>query len=136
MARLKKSVDVQKFGGIDALGTVKNEHDYDINSIETKSETKLEDDVGFGEAAIIRCFEYAMNPESFREYQPTKQELFNAHYKGIEVALWKDGMKVIPEVNPRIVVDGMKYKIFVGARPMKGHILHQVPQTLGQIAHG
>ena len=138
MARVK-STEVQKFGGTDSLGHVKMDgHDHDVQSLEAQSKTKLEDDTGHGNAAIIRCFDFAMNPQAFLEAKPTKQMLFNAHYKGIEVALWRDGMKVIPEVNPRIVVDekAMKYKIFVGATPMKGHILTERPRTLSEIAHG
>jgi len=139
MARVKKSVDVQKFGGSEEIGNVKmHGYDHDVQSLEAQSKTKLEDDTGHGNAAIIRCFQFGINPEAFKQYQPTKQELFNSHYKGIEVALWRDGMKVIPDVNPRIVVDekNMNYKIFVGATPMKGHILTQRPQTLSEIAHG
>lgn len=139
MAKLKKTLDVQKFGGTESLGTTKmNGFDHDVQTVEAQSKTKLEHDEGYGNAAIIRCFEFGMNPESFKLYQPTKQELFNSHFKGIEVALWKDGLKVIPEVNPRIVVEEkeMKYKIFVGAAPMRGHILRERPRTLSEIAHG
>lgn len=137
MAR-KKSVDVQKFGGVQELGSVKTEHNYDLSSLEVKSETHLEDDHGGGGAAIVRMFEFGMNPQAFQEARPTKQDLFNAHYKGIEVALWKDGMKVIPEVNPKIVLDEKKgkYMIFVGAQPMRGHILREQPKTLAEQIHG
>lgn len=156
MKKRNKSITVQKFGGVDNLGTVKDvsvskgvsgmtgkesihkDINYDLQSLEVKSDTHLEDDEGYGGAAIIRCFEFGMNLDSFRQYQPTKQELFNSHHKGIEVALWKDGMKIITEVNPRIVVNEtqMKYQIFVGAAPMRGHILRETPQTLSQVAHG
>lgn len=109
----------------------------DVSKIETASETHLEDDTGHGEAAIIRCFEFAANPEAFKQHKPTKQELFNHHSKGIEIMLWKDGMKVMPEIAPRIILNkrNTKYRIFVGARPMKGHLLREAPKTLSQIAH-
>ena len=140
MARKKKVKDVAKFGGVDQLGsTTMGGHQHELASIEAKSEkTHLEDDRGEGNAAIIRCFEFAINPQVFKEHPPTKQELFNHHHKGIELALWKDGMKVMPEVNPKIVVNqkAMRYQIFVGAQPMKGYILHERPQTLSEIAHG
>ena len=152
-----KTVEVQKFGGAESLGSVREEgnltpfhselsnQDYihenvshDLIGAEAKSETTLEMDEGGGGAAIVRMFEFGINPQAFKEYQPTKQELFNSHYKGIEIALWKDGMKVIPEVNPRIVImekEG-KYRIFVGAAPMKGHILKEQPKTLKEMIHG
>ena len=109
----------------------------DISKVETQSETHLEDDVGYGDAAIVRMFEFAVNPEAFQQYTPTRQELFNYHYKQIEIALWGDGLKVMPDVNPTINMskDKTKYRIFVGAKPMKGHILTERPRTLSQIAH-
>lgn len=147
MAKRLKKLDVQKFGGVDELGNVAAENtinpvgddvNYDVRSLEVKSDTKLEEDEGTGGAAIVRMFEFGMNPEAFKQYQPTKQELFNSHYKGIELALWKDGLKVMPEVNPRIVVDekAMRYQIFVGAQPMRGHILREQPKKLSELVHG
>lgn len=153
----KKVAEVQKFGGVDAMGSLRDEgnltpfhselsntdylHEnvsHDLQSIEVTSDTHLEDDAGGGGAAIIRCFEFGINPLAFKEYTPTKQELFNSHYKGIETALWRDGMKVIPEVNPRIVVNykAGKYSIFVGAQPMRGHILQEQPRTLSEQING
>ncbi len=156
MARIKKTIEVKKFGGVDDLGAIRDERNvnfkselsgtsteidnvnYDVKSLEVQSKTNLEMDEGYGDAAIIRRFEFGMNPLAFQQMRPTKQELFNSHHKGIEVALWKDGMKVMPDVNPRVVVDEVnkRYSIFVGAKPMKGHILHEQPQTLSQIVHG
>lgn len=106
--------------------------------LQVESKTHLEDDLGGGGSAIIRVFEFGINPVTFSQYQPTKQDLFNSHHKGIEIALWRDGLKVVPDVNPRIVVDiehGV-YRIFVGAQPMRGHSLIEQPRTLGQQIHG
>ena len=138
MAKRQKVTEVAKFGGVEDLGGVKTDHAYDLKDIEVKSKTNIEDDSGFGGAAIIRMFEFGINPEAWKQHQPTMQELFNAHYKGIEVALWKDGLKVLPDVNPRLVVDStnMRYRIFVGAQPMKGHILNEKPKTLKELVHG
>lgn len=106
---------------------------WNANEINVESETKIQDDAGVGEAAIIRMFEFAINFQAFQEHKPTKQELFNSHYKGIEAMLWRDGMKVIPEVNPKIILGKKKYRIFVGAKPQRGHLLHERPQTLSQV---
>lgn len=110
----------------------------DVQQVEAASKTHLEDDEGGGGAAVIRMFEFGMNPQAFGDHQPTRQELFNSHYKGIELALWRDGLTVIPEVNPRIVIDNDKqtYKIFVGAQPSRGHLLYEQPRTLAQQIHG
>lgn len=144
MARIKKTKEVAKFGGIDNLGQVKtqlhsNKQDtYDSSSVEAQSQTRLEDDRGEGEATVIRCFTFGMNPQTFIERRPTKQDLFNAHLKGIEMGLFADGLKVFDEVVPRLTFDAQKkqYSIFVAARPRKGYLLHERPQTLSQIAHG
>lgn len=114
-----------------------NENWNDVSKIETQSTTHLEDDVGHGAVAIIRCFEFAVNPEIWKQHRPTKQELFTHHQKGIEVMLWKDGMTPMPEVSPKIVVGKKKgkYQIFVGARPMRGHMLLEKTKTLSQLAH-
>lgn len=147
MARKLKSVEVAKFGGIDHIGEVKGNVTgnpikdvigHTVDSVEAQSKTRLEDDPGIGNAAVIRMFEFGINPQAFKEAPPTRQDLFNAHLKGIEIALWKDGLKPIPEVNPRMTMDekGGTYRIFIAASPMKGHILYELPQTLAQIAHG
>lgn len=105
-------------------------------TLSTESETHLEDDEGTGDAAIIRMFEFKVNPEAFKQFTPTEQELFNTHYKGIESLLWRDGMKVMPEVEPRLTFSKNKkmYRIFIGAKPMKGHLLTEKPKTLSEIA--
>lgn len=134
-----KGLDVAKFGGTENLGkAVLNKHEHEVSNIETQSKTRLEDDMGEGGAAIIRRFTFGMNIESFKERGPTKQDIFNHHVKGIEVMLWRDGMKLMTEVEPRIMFDTKmaRYDIFVGARPAKGYILKEVPRTLVQVAHG
>ena len=108
---------------------------WSANEIQAQSTTNIESDEGTGGVAIIRCFEFGANVESFRQKQPTSQELFNSHLRGIEILLWKDGMSIITEVEPRVVFDkeNLKYKIFVGAKPAKGHILREKPQTLSEV---
>ena len=133
----RKALDVAKFGGTENLGKATyNNYEHEVSNIETQSKTKLEDDAGHGGAAIIRRFSFGMNAESFKEKPPTKQELFNYHIKGIEIMLWRDGMKIMTEVQPRIMLEEkkMQYHIFVGARPQKGFILREAPQTLKEVA--
>lgn len=116
---------------------VKDVH-WNVNQIDTASETHLEDDEGYGSAAIIRRFEFGMNPEAFKIHTPTRQELFNHHIKGIEIMLWRDGMRLMTEVEPRLVMNEKagKYYIFIGAKPAKGHILQEQPKKLTELIHG
>lgn len=141
MARIKnpKTKSVAKFGGIDELGTTQlHGHAHDVASVEAQSKTRLEHDKGEGDATIIRRFIFGMNPEIFIQRRPTKQDLFNAHLRGIEMALFADGMKIFDKVPPRLSFDTekMQYSIFVAARPRKGYLLQERPQTLSQIANG
>lgn len=146
MARLKKKLEVQKFGGVDELGQVKLDRkdsfgvkdNYEVNSVETQSDTKLEHDEGTGIPVIIRTFEFGANPEAFKQHTPTKQELFDAHKKGLEMHLWRDGMIYFDEVQPQITFNkkGTKYKIIIAALPARGQSLLDTPQTLSQIANG
>lgn len=139
MARIKKTQEVKKFGGIEELGTAKvNDYEHDVAAVEAQSDTKFEDDKGHGESTVIRCFTFGMNPEAIVNTQPTKQEILNSHIKGIELALFADGLKIFDEVPPRLTFDleTMTYSIFIAARPRKGYLLEQSPKTLTELANG
>ena len=159
MKRSKKAVEVKKFGGVHDLGSLKDERNvnftsgmsgetskkegvaYDMRDLEVESKTKLQSDEGHGGAVIVRVFEFKFNPEAVAKVQNDqipldKQMLFNSHYKGIEMALWKDGFVPMPEVAPQVKIEGERYKIFVGAKLAKGQILRERPMTLAQIANG
>lgn len=116
----------------------------DIRSLETASKTHLEDDDGTGQAIIIRRFEFKLNSDQLTSFvlatgsYPTKQDLFNSVLKGIEITLWKDGLKVFPDQDPRVIVDDhyTKFEVFVASIPQKGQRILETPQTLSQIVHG
>ncbi len=137
----KKGKDVAKFGGNEELGRVKMDgHDHEAISVEVQSQTKFEQDQGYGNTVAIRCFIFGMNPQAFELARPTKQEIFNSHLKGIELSLWGDGWQVYTESAPRVVLEPekMRYLIYVPAIPMKGRILSytQTPHTLGDLVNG
>lgn len=145
MARIKKKYkDVAKFGGTETLGKVHipgalgEQVLHEASTVETQSKTSLESDKGEGDSVIIRCFTFGINPEVFLKQRPTKQDLFNAHIGPIENWLFRDGLTLFVEVPPRLIFDvnKMQYQIFVAARPRKGYLLQEKPQTLSEIAHG
>lgn len=111
---------------------------WDAKQTEAHSELTLEADQGDGRAVIVRNFDFKMNPETWREHQPTKQELLNSHLRQIEILLMKDGLKPFTETEPRVMISKNQqfYRIVVGAEPMKGWLLHDRPKTLSQLAHG
>lgn len=111
---------------------------HNVNEVQTESNVHLEDDKGEGEAVIIRMFEFGANPVAFKEYKPTKQELFNSHQKALEAMLWGDGLTPMPEISPKITINKKKtkYRIFITAKPQRGHLLRERPQTLSEIQQG
>lgn len=117
-------------------------HHYDVKQGEVHSDTHLEDDTGHGKTIVIRSFDFKANPLAFKERTPSKQELFNAHAKQIEILLWKDGLKVMPDVKPQLILSKQRnhYRIIVGAEPEKGQLIsikdQDKIQTLSQAAHG
>lgn len=116
--------------------------DYEVKQGEVHSDLKLEADEGYGKTIVIRSFDFKANPQAFKERTPSKQDLFNAHAKQIEIILWKDGLKVMPDVAPQLILDKKRrgYRIVVGAEPEKGHLIGTLDQdkhqTLSQAAHG
>lgn len=127
------------YSGIDEGNKSTN---YDVKQGEVHSDIKLEEDIGHGKPIIIRSFDFKANPAAFRERTPSKQELFNAHAKQIEIVLWKDGLKVMPDVKPQLTLSKNRkfYRIVVGAEADKGNIITSLDQdkmqTLSQAAHG
>jgi hypothetical protein len=110
---------------------------YDVNQGEVHGDVQLSEDQGVGKAVIVRTFFFKANPQAFREYTPSKQELFSAHATQIQAQLAEDGLKPMPEISPKLVIGKTKthYKIIVGAEPMAGQLLHQRPDTLMNLAN-
>lgn len=103
--------------------------------IAVKSDTKLESDMGTGQAVVIRFFEFGANPEVFKQHKPTPQELFNSHRKGIEALLWRDGLKPYEGLEPRLMFSKShkNYRFIITCIPMAGSAFTGNTQTLSQL---
>lgn len=133
------AVDVQKFGGVDELGSVTlNGNKHETSNVEVQSDTKLEHDTGTGKPVIMRSFTFKVDKEMFKVAPPNKQELFNSHAHGLEMMLWRDGLIFEKSHEPHILFNKKftKYTIFLVATPARGHSVLETPQTLTEIAHG
>ena len=88
-----------------------------------------------GNAVVMRFFEYRANPQAFKLKPPSVQELFDFHVKEIQLALWKDGLKPIIEVQPRFMQskDTKYYRFVVAASPLRGQMVNETPKTLTEI---
>lgn len=109
----------------------------DVSKIETQSETVLEDDKGTGKKVVIRVFEFKANQKVFKAHTPSTQELFDYHAEALKVMLWADGLQVMPDVEPRVMISKNKkfYRIYVGAEPRVGQTIIERTKTLADIAH-
>ena len=96
-------------------------------------------DEGKGKPYIIRQFEFSFNPEfrlKLRDKKvamPTKQELFNYHWRQLEAVLWGDGLVPCKEVEPRMVIGRKKYKIILLCEPRFKVLVADRPKTLQEI---
>ena len=124
---------------IDKIG----EDTYTGQTIEVQSKTKLEEDLGTGEALVLRTYEFKTNPELLQPniQFPSAQELFMSHLKGIAGMLWQDGLTPAIDLEPRLILsrDKATYLIMVWARSQRGQLAlekHLVEQakTLSEIA--
>lgn len=120
-----------------------NKYLWEGERVEVESTTKLQDDHGIGNPLIIRAFEFRANPQAFKLYTPTAQQLFNYHYKGIEAMLWSDGLIPVEGIEPRLIFSkGSKdskskkgYRIFITCMPLRGQTVLEKPLTLSEIAN-
>lgn len=117
-------------------------NEYVGQTIEVKSDTKLESDLGEGAAVILRTFEFGASPLIFKNGMPHPQDIFNSHLNGIMSILWADGLQPAEEIEPRIIFskDRTKYLIMIGAKTQRGQLsleknLLEQSQTLSQIVH-
>ncbi len=130
----------------DLIGENEGGDNWAVKTLGVESDTKLQHDEGSGEVLSLRFFDFAANPQTFKDYEekhkrlPTAQELFQSHLKQIEVELWKDEWQPVHEVSPRLLLskDKSHYRIIITCRPAKGSLvsmkdLEQV-KTLSQIA--
>lgn len=106
---------------------MKDTNNWEKQDISTQSKPLI--DEPDGQVRFIRQFEFSFNPLVVKQIrnkqisEPSRQELFNAHIKQIEIMLWGDGL--VPDSNhePRLVVGKKKYKIIIACKLRQGVIL-------------
>lgn len=95
-------------------------------------------DAGTGQAFIIRQFEFTFNPKFLKELKEhkttlNKQELFNSHWRQIEVTLWGDGLVARRDVEPKIRIKRNKYYVVLACEARFRTMINEKPQTLQEI---
>lgn len=109
------------------------EGDYQGQTIEVQSDTKLEEDQGTGEVAILRTFRFTKNQEIFNVREPSAQEIFESHKQGILGLLWQDGLTPDMNLEVKFIPDREFYFIQIWAKPQAGQVLIEKTKTLTEI---
>lgn len=133
----KKFKTIEKDVVIDKANITKpTDIEWEGEELTAKSKTNIESDTGEGVPVVIRFFEFAANPETFKKYgKPPAQDLFNNHLKFLEGELWKDGLKFFTDVEPRLQFskDYIRYRFAIPAIGQKGISLKGETKTLSQL---
>lgn len=94
-------------------------------------------DPGTGTPTVIRTFMFKFNPEWILKNRGVKninkQELFNNHWKMLELELWKDGLVPDESTNPKITFKKGHYFIQITCKARLGVIVADNPQKLQDI---
>jgi hypothetical protein len=103
-----------------------------------KAETQMVD-AGTGQKLIVRVFDYKFGPQHKKEdilrAKNNKQEFFNSHVKYIKDFLWKDGLSIREDHDPRLMFSkkGDGYRIAVLCESKFGANIFEKATTLQNI---
>ena len=104
------------------------------------SKTTIQQEEGHGQPVTLQFFTFDARPfkKIWKENPPTKQELFNKEFNGIEKLLWGKGLKPFTDVEPRLIYarDGNHYTIVVACVAQRGVAIKEEPKTLTQVYAG
>lgn len=104
--------------------------------IAVKADTPLVDSAT-GKKVIVRLFDFDWNKEitksNIKEAKKDKQLLFNVHATYIKNFLWKDGLNVLMNQDPKLIFTKKGYRIAVVCEARSGQSIFDKPQTLQNI---
>lgn len=130
-------MNTKKFKTIekDAKDSPVKDIQWEGEEIGVQSDTKIEEDKGTGREIILRFFDFAANPEVFKQHKPTPQELFDTHKKGMASMLWTDGLTPYEVIEPRLLFskDKSQYRFVISCIPSTGNTLIDKTHTLSQL---
>ena len=94
-------------------------------------------DSATGKKVIIRTFDYnwdkKMKPEEIEMIKLDKQGFFNSHARYIKDFLWKDGLSVLENQDPRLIFNKKGYRIAVACEAKFGASIFEKGMTLQDI---
>lgn len=101
-----------------------------------KADTPLIDSAT-GKKLIVRLFDFnwkkEMKPEAIEQAKNDKQGFFNSHAKYIKDFLWKDGLSVREDHDPKMIFNKKGYRIAILCEARFGISIFEKPTTLQNI---
>src|SRR3990167_4543982 len=102
----------------------------------TKAETPLIDSAT-GKKLIVRVFDFnwnkGMKKQDIERIKNDKQGFFNSHAKYVKDFLWKDGLSVREDHDPKMIFNKKGYRIAVLCEARFGVNIFEKPTTLQDI---
>ena len=102
----------------------------------TKADTPLIDSAT-GRKLIVRVFDFnwknGINKQDIEQRKNDKQGFFNSHAKYIKDFLWKDGLSVREDHDPKMIFNKKGYRIAVLCEARFGVSIFDKPTTLQDI---
>ena len=94
-------------------------------------------DSGKGKSLVIRVFDFKFEPRvkqaDIQRARNNKQEFFNTHAKYIRDFLWKDGLKIREDHDPKLLFKKDGYRIAILCEARLGVNVFEKPTTLQNI---
>ena len=91
-------------------------------------------DSGTGKKVIIRMFDFNWDkkakPEDIESIKNDKQGFFNSHAKYIKDFLWKDGLSILENQDPKLEFKKNGYRIAVACEARFGVSIFEKPAML------
>lgn len=137
MAKLNKDIEnqIKEFKGQEHKGMAEG-FEWKEQELAAKAGTPLIDPA-VGKKIIIRKFEFewkkGIKTEERMNAQYNKQEFFNSHAKYIKDFLWKDGLSILENQDPKMIFNNKGYVIVVATEARWGVSIFDKPTTLQQI---
>ena len=99
----------------------------------TKADTPLIDSAT-GKKVIIRTFDFewkkGMKIQDKMNAQYNKQEFFNSHAKYVRDFLWKDGLSILENQDPKMIFNKKGYRIAIACEARFGVSIFDKATTL------
>lgn len=138
MEKLNQDIEksIKEFKGQEYKGKDYKGYEWTEQELATKAGIPLVDSAT-GKKIIIRLFDYewpkGIKKEEIQKYKNDKQVFFNGHAKYIRDFLWKDGLSIREDHDPKMIFNKKGYRIAVLCEARFGVSIFDRPTDLQTI---